>query len=95
MTNRQLSEAESKKANALLDKIRARLQTLSAGDPQLLFAYRRRIHIRLMQDERGRPALRKKLKLEKWKQQRGKCAICYKKLPQSESELDRLSAQGG
>ena len=44
-----------------------------------------------MQDERGRPALRKKLKLEKWKQQHGKCAICYNKLPQSESELDRLA----
>jgi hypothetical protein len=95
MTERRLSEVESKKANALLDKIRARLQVLCAGDPNLLFAYRRRIHIRLMQDERGRPALRKKLKLEKWKQQKGKCAICHKKLPQSESELDRFSAPGG
>jgi hypothetical protein len=74
MANRRLSQAESKKANALLDKIRARLQALSAGDPQLLFAYRRRIHIRLMQDERGRPALRRKLKREKWKQQPGQYA---------------------
>jgi hypothetical protein len=54
--DRRLSESESKRANAFLDFIRARLQALAAGDPELLFAYRRRIHICLMQDERGRPS---------------------------------------
>src|SRR5665213_845669 len=94
-SGRRLTDVESRKANALLDNIRARLQSLSAGDPGLLFAYRRRIHIRLMQDERGRPALRRKLKAKKWLDQKGKCAICGKKLPKAASELDRLIAAGG
>jgi len=95
MASRRLSEAESKKANNLLDTIRAKLQALSAGDPALLFAYRRRLHIRLMQDERGTPAHRKKLKAFKWIEQKGKCAICHKKMPTSESELDRFNAPAG
>ena len=95
MASRRLSAIESKKATALLDNVRARLQKLSAGDPELLFAYRRRIHIRLMQDERGTPALRRKLKAQKLEEQNGKCAICHKRLPESESELDRFSAPAG
>ena len=94
-SRRGLTEPESKKANALLDNIRERLQALAAGDPELLFAYRRRIHIRLMQDERGRPALRRKLKAQKWLDQKGKCALCGKSLPKAESELDRLIASAG
>lgn len=92
---RRLTGPESKRANDLLDNIRARLQALAAGDPELLFAYRRRIHIRLMQDERGRAALRRKLKAQKWLDQKGKCALCGKRLPKNESELDRLKASGG
>jgi hypothetical protein len=95
MERRRLSESESKKANALLDRIRVRLQALSAGDPELLFAYRRRIQIRLMHDERGTPAHRRKLKTQKWIAQKGKCAICHKKMAQAESELDRLKASAG
>ena len=95
MATRRLSDIESKKANALLDDVRARLQKLGAGDPELLFAYRRRIHIRLMHDERGTPAFRKKLKTQKWVEQNGKCAICQKRLPESESELDRFRAPAG
>lgn len=91
----KLNIGQSRKANALLDEIRAKLQALGAGDPELLFAYRRRVHIRLMQDERGTPAYRKKLKLEKWKQQDGRCAICHKEMPQAESERDRLHAPDG
>jgi hypothetical protein len=94
-SRRRLTDSESKKANALLDNIRARLQVLAAGDPELLFAYRRRIHIRLMQDERGRPALRRKLKAQKWLDQNGKCALCLEALPKAESELDRLKASAG
>lgn len=92
---RRLSENKSKTANTLLDRIRSRLQAMSGGDPELLFAYRRRIHIRLMQDERGRPSLRRKLKKQKWSEQKGKCAICRKLLPLVESELDRLVASAG
>jgi hypothetical protein len=95
MVNRRLTGAESEKANALLDDIRARLQRMSAGDPALLFAYRRRVQIRLMHDERGTPALRKKLKIQKRLEQDGKCAICGKRLPEKGAELDRVSAPAG
>ena len=95
MASRRLSDSESKKANRLLESIRARLQALGAGDPELLFAFRRRIHIRLMHDERGTPAHRKKLKKKKWDEQDGVCAICRKNLPLAESELDRFKASAG
>lgn len=95
MANRRLTEIESKKANALLDDIRVRLQKMSAGDPALLFAYRRRIQIRLMHDERGTPALRNKLKAQKRLEQEGKCAICGDPLPEKGAELDRVSAPAG
>jgi hypothetical protein len=95
MASRTLTESESKKANKLLDYVRARLQVISASDPELLFAYRRRIHIRLMHDERGTPAHRKKLKAAKWQEQKGKCAICGKGLKLAESELDRFKTSAG
>ena len=95
MSNRTLTESESKKANNFLDKIRSRLQVLSAGDPELLFAYRRKIQIRLMHDERGSPTHRKRLKQKKMAEQKGKCALCRKKLPESGSELDRIKASAG
>ena len=95
MASRRLSESESKEANALLNNIRARLRVLSGREPKLHFAYRRRIYIRLMNDERGTPAFRKKLKAQKLLEQQGKCALCHKELPKSESELDRFIAHAG
>jgi hypothetical protein len=95
MPNRRLTEAESKKANTLLESIRSKLQVMGAGDPELLFAIRRRVYIRLMHDERGKPAQRRKLKKLKWAQQKGLCAFCKKKLPLLRSELDRLKAVAG
>jgi hypothetical protein len=66
-----------------LNKVRAQLQALGAGDPELLFAYRRRIHIRLMQDERGTPVLRRKLKSLKLKEQKGSVRFVEKSCPKS------------
>ena len=62
MANRQLTPEELKHANALLDEIRIRLETLSAGDKNLLFAYRRKIFKELTYDERSKPMARRKLK---------------------------------
>lgn len=95
MPNPRLTLEQTKEADALLERIRAQLVALSGGDPKVLFAYRRRIFIRLSYDERGTPGHRKKLKHEKWKEQRGKCAICSEDLPVSGSELDRHNATGG
>jgi hypothetical protein len=91
MTNRLTTE-QSEKVNALLNEIRVKLQKMSAGDPKLLFSYRRRIFIRLTHDERGTPTHRRKLKQLKMTEQAGKCAICEIALPDTEAELDRFEA---
>ena len=96
MTKRPpLTIEQSKEINDLLDEIRGRLKELSGDDKALLFALRRRIYIRLTYDERGSPAHRAKLKNQKWKHQRGKCAICQEDFPVTEAELDRLDAPAG
>ncbi len=95
MPNRNLSPDELKHANELLADIRARLTSLAAGDPLLLFAYRRKIAKELGYDERGKPGARKQLKALKWGQQQGKCAHCQRDLPLTYSELDRKNAANG
>lgn len=95
MANRQLNSDELAKAHALLDEIRAKIELLSEGDKELLFAYRRKIYKELTYDERSKPAVRRKLKDQKWKQQRGLCAICGKELPEKYTVLDRIVAVDG
>jgi len=95
MANRNLSSTELAKANEFLVRIRGELELLSAGDPELLFAYRRKVHKELGYDERGKPTHRKLLKLKKMIQQSSKCAICNDVLPDKYSVLDRLNAIGG
>lgn len=91
----RLSPEQSGKANELLALVRHRLDELSDGDAKVLYHMRRRIRIRLEHDERDTPAARRKLKDQKWKEQRGKCAICKEDLPETETELDRLDPYGG
>ncbi len=95
MANRNLNSEELKRANELLADIRQRLTNLAAGDPLLLFAYRRKIAKGLGYDERGKPGARKQLKALKWGQQQGKCAHCQKALALAYSELDRNNAADG
>ena len=95
MPNRRLTESELALANKLLKSIRAKLQTLSKGDKELLFAYRRKVTKELGYDERSKPMVRRKLKERKWKDQRGLCAICNKDLPMAYSVLDRFKAVDG
>jgi hypothetical protein len=47
----------------------------------------------LTSDERSKPMVRRKLKGQKWKGQRGLCAICGTVLPEKYAVLDRLNAQ--
>ena len=72
MPNRNLTPDDLKLANELLAGIRERLIKLAGNDPQLLFAYRRKVSKELSYDERGRPGVRG----SKWGQQHGKCANC-------------------
>ncbi len=95
MPNRQLTAEELKQANDFLVEIRRRLDALAHGDKELLFAYRRKVFKELMYDERDKPAARRKLKDQKWKEQRGLCAICGKPLPEKYTVLDRLNAVDG
>ena len=95
MPNRNLTTDELTRANELLADIRARLTSLAAGDPLLLFAYRRKVAKELQYDERGKPGLRGKLKAMKWGQQNGRCAHCGGELPLEYSELDRKEAATG
>jgi hypothetical protein len=95
MPNRNLNIDELKRANELLSDIRERLANLAAGDPLLLFAYRRKVVKELGYDERGKPGVRAQLKALKWGHQNGKCAHCSDELPLKYSELDRKNAADG
>jgi hypothetical protein len=95
MPNRNLTAEELSRANELLAEIRERLTSLAAGDPLLLFAYRRKVAKELQYDERGKPGARGKLKAMKWGQQNGKCVHCHEELPLEYSELDRKEAAAG
>ena len=95
MMSIRLTPEQSERANELLEHVRERLAALSGDDLKLLHHLRRRIFIRLTHDERSSPAHRRKLKDLKWKEQRGKCALCPDDLPVSEAELDRLDPYAG
>src|SRR6266851_5692997 len=95
MPNRNLTSDELKYATELLVEIRERLISLAAGDPLLLFAYRRKIAKELGYDERGKPGTRGKLKALKWGLQNRKCAHCGEEMPLKYSELDRKNAADG
>src|SRR5271155_2051068 len=97
MVTRKLSEAELEKARALLGQVRDSLKALSAGDDELLFAYRRKLAKELQYDERSSPAKRRSLKRRKLISQDGKCAICGVALPPAGlgGVLDRLIAMDG
>lgn len=95
MPNRQLSPEELLLANELLVEVRAKLKALSGGDNDLLFAFRRKVYKELTYDERSKPMVRRKLKDQKWKEQRGLCALCGKDLPTKYTVLDRFNAADG
>src|SRR5947209_1847020 len=95
MANRNLSPTELDHANDLLRLIRSRLKELSGDDPELLFAYRRKIAKELGYDERSKPMIRRKLKALKRKEQNGRCALCPEPLPEKYAVLDRVRASDG
>lgn len=95
MANPQLSQAQFSKANKLLNKIRKEMKKLASNNPELIFAFRRKIYKELTYDERSKPARRKKLKKKIWKKQAGHCFKCKKKLPKNSGVLDRLRAIDG
>ena len=95
MPNRNLTPAELAKANALLRSVRNRLKKMAGDDSGLLFAYRRKVSKELAYDERAKPAVRVRLKQAKMVAQKGRCAVCRKRLPPRGAILDRKMAVDG
>jgi ribosomal protein L44E len=95
MPNRNLTSEELELARAVLQDVRQRLSSLAGEDAELLFAYRRKIAKELGYDERSGPMVRRKLKGEKRREQKGKCARCGKELPEKYTVLDRFVASQG
>ncbi|MDR3410302.1 MAG: hypothetical protein P4L87_05040 [Formivibrio sp.] len=95
MANRNLNAEELKQAHLLLDEICGKLEILSGDDLHLLFAYRRKIYKELIYLERGKPMQRRKLKIQKYDLQHGKCAHCSDDIAIQYSELDRKNAADG
>lgn len=79
----------------LFERVIADLAVTSDGDPETLWALRRKLTKELMYMERSTPAARNKLKSLMFKKQRGICALCDKELVQKGSELDRFNAFHG
>jgi hypothetical protein len=90
-----LSDEDRAAAIAILEELRARIAAVAGEDRERLFQVRRYILKRLEFDERGTPTQRRKLKDQKWKMQRGLCALCQGKLPERGAELDRFKAIDG
>ena len=96
MPNRQLTDDERATLFApLITEVRARLHELSAGDPALLWALRRKLAKELGYDERGKPMHRTMLKMRKRIEQQNRCALCRGDLPEPGAVLDRLEAMKG
>ena len=79
----------------LFQRVKDDLERMAGGDPQILWALRRKLAKELTYLERGTPAHRKKLKDQKFSQQVAFCPICGEILPFKEAELDRIEAYSG
>jgi len=95
VANRILGKDELARANELLDRIRQQIDALAASDPELRFAYNRKISKMLVYDERSGPMVRRKLKMEKRKAQNDLCAECDQPLPEKYAVIDRIRAADG
>ncbi len=95
MPNRRLDADELALANDLLARIRSELTEFSGGDPELLFAFRRKIYKELTYDERDKPMVRRRLKARKRQEQGGLCPVCGEPLPETYAVLDRFNAADG
>lgn len=95
MSNPRLSESQVEQAQKAIGKIRKEIRKIANNDPNLIFAFRRKIYKELIYDERGKPLERKRLKEKIVKKQKGLCRICKRKLPSRGSVLDRREAIKG
>ena len=71
------------------------MRQLAGDDAELLFALRRKVYKELTYDERDKPMVRRRLKVQKRLAQGGQCAAGSHPLPENYCVLDRLSAVDG
>jgi len=96
MANPLLTEAQRKELYApLFQRVVEDLKRTAGGDPKVMWAMRRKLAKELVYLERGTPMLRRKLQIQKMKEQQRRCAICGKALPERNAELDRFDAYLG
>lgn len=98
MPHRRLDDAQRKIVAELLAQVRQQLSQLSSDDPELLFAYRRKLAKELIYDERSKPSYRHALKRRMRAHQNGMCAITeggQHPLPDKYCVLDRFDAPKG
>lgn len=82
MPNRNLSQGEHQELFApLFADLKAKLEQTSRGDPELLWALRRKRAKELTYLERGKPMQRRALKIRQRAEQGGLCANCGKPVP--------------
>jgi hypothetical protein len=90
-TARQITQQElTDLFRPLVQETKRRMDDLSGGDPELLWALRRKLTKELVYEEGGMPVQRKVLKAQKWGEQGGKCAVCQSGLPTRGVVLDRV-----
>ncbi len=83
-------------AKRILEATRRMIRNAAKGHEELEFRLRRYVRIHLEHDERGKPHARKILKLEKFAEQRGLCAVCRKPIRlEEEPHLHRIVASKG
>src|SRR6185312_4199599 len=98
MPNRTLTDEELKKVfQPLWGQILFLIGKAAASDNELRFAINRKVCKELSYLERGKPGLRRQIKLKKYAQQHGTCPECGKDLPEfgKDADLDRKNAMLG
>jgi len=95
MPNPQLNKDQLKQAHRLIEKVKKEIEKLAQNDPEVVFAFRRKVYKELMYEKRGKPVERKKLKEKMWKKQKGICPLCKQKLLERGVVLDRTRAIEG
>ena len=95
----KLNRDQLRNVKDLMEKIQLMIIEQSNNDPKLLFALRRKVWKELNYWERGKPMVRRRLKVKKYLDQQGLCAnpACKAKLETNgrNAELDRFVADRG
>ena len=90
----KLTPQQTEVAKKILEKTRQMIHESAKGNTEVEFRTRRYVRIRLEHDERGKPLERKLVKLRKFAEQRGLCAVCGNPMTlEEEPHLHRIVAR--